>query len=374
MRIFTIHGASIHEIASLDQLAANHLANGSYWWIACAHDEFGTHQKEVQAALHALCGIQLFDLHVSDLLNPYLPSHYDYTNQYDIMVFRRLSAHGERREAAPNTAPRRSLFRRCGGPPILKKIDTTPIGFVILDNVLVSVHPPACAIQHETLSRLTNDSASETRTTSGRPPSSPADLMLRMAGLIVDGYLELRRELSHQLDRWQSELLDPGSRFDNWGAMLDARLTLHYLDEICDDQRTAIQDWIEAVNMWPEATSPQALRERDLLQVRSRDVLEHIERVSHHVRRLEHSAETAVQMHFNAQGHRTNNIMRTLTTLTAIFLPLNLIAAIFGMNFDSLPLVHRHEGFWWATGAMLVIALVLSIFFWRKSYLSRSNR
>lgn len=374
MRIFTIHGASIHEIASLDQVATIRLTDGGYCWITCARDEFGTHQKEIQAALHALCGIQLFDLHVSDLLNPYLPSHYDYTNQYDIMVFRRLSAHGERKDAAPNTMPRRSLFRRRGGPPILKKIDTTPIGFVILDNVLISVHPPECAIQHEALSRLTNDSASEARTTPGRPPSSPADLMLRMTSLIVDGYLELRRELSHQLDRWQSDLLDPSSRFDNWGSMLDARLTLHYLDEICDDQRTAIQDWIEAVNMWPEATSPQSLRERDLMQVRSRDVLEHIERVSHHVRRLEHSTETAVQMHFNAQGHRTNNIMRTLTTLTAIFLPLNLIAAIFGMNFDSLPLVHRHEGFWWATGAMLVIAFVLSIFFWRKSYLSRSNR
>ena len=156
--------------------------------------------------------------------------------------------------------------------------------------------------------------------------------------------------------------------------MLDARLTLHYLDEVCEDQRVAIQDWIEAVKMWPEAPTPQLHRERDLLQVRSRDVLEHIERVTHHIRRLEHSTETAVQMHFNAQGHRTNNIMRTLTTLTAIFLPLNLIAAIFGMNFDSLPLIHRHEGFWWATGAMLAIATTLSIFFWRKSYLSRSSR
>jgi len=47
--------------------------------------------------------------------------------------------------------------------------------------------------------------------------------------------------------------------------------------------------------------------------------------VIHHVRRLEHSAETAVQMHFSAQSNRANDIMRTLTALTAIFLPLNLI-------------------------------------------------
>jgi hypothetical protein len=41
-----------------------------------------------------------------------------------------------------------------------------------------------------------------------------------------------------------------------------------------------------------------AVRERELLRVRSRDVLEHVERVLSHVRRLGQSAETAVQMHF----------------------------------------------------------------------------
>ena len=101
---------------------------------------------------------------------------------------------------------------------------------------------------------------------------------------------------------------------------------------------------------------------------------EHVERVLTHVRRLEQSAETAVQMHFSALGHRTNDIMRTLTALTAIFLPLNLIAGIFGMNFEFLPLIHLKAGFWWALGAMLVIALALGVVFWRKRYLARTGR
>ena len=83
---------------------------------------------------------------------------------------------------------------------------------------------------------------------------------------------------------------------------------------------------------------------------RARDVIEHIERVVHHVRRMEQSAETAVQIHFSVQGHRTNDIMRTLTALTAVFLPLNLIAGIFGMNFEFMPLVHKADGFWMAHG------------------------
>ena len=207
-----------------------------------------------------------------------------------------------------------------------------------------------------------------------RLPTSPADLMLRIVNHMVDGYMALRKELTQQLDHWQNELLSPRGRFTNWGSLLDARMALHQLDDVCEEQRSSVQDWIEAIKTWPEPDSPIEVRERELLQVRSRDVLEHIERVVHHVRRLEQSVETAVQMHFSVQGSRTNDIMRTLTVLTAIFLPLNLIAGIFGMNFDFTPLLHQQGGFWWAIASMVLTAVVLAVFFWRKRYLARSVR
>jgi Mg2+ and Co2+ transporter CorA len=102
-------------------------------------------------------------------------------------------------------------------------------------------------------------------------------------------------------------------------------------------------------------------------------VLEHIDRVVQHVRRLEHNTETAVQMHFNVQGNRTNDIMRTLTALTAIFLPLNLIAAVFGMNFEFMPWLHQASGFWWALGTMGAMATTMGLVFWRKRYLARTG-
>jgi Mg2+ and Co2+ transporter CorA len=128
------------------------------------------------------------------------------------------------------------------------------------------------------------------------------------------------------------------------------------------------------VNTWAPPTANALIKEHEILKVRSRDVLEHIDRVVHHVRRLEQSIETAVQIHFNAQSNRTNETMRTLTSITAIFLPLNLIAAVFGMNFDVIPLLHTNTGFWWTLGSMALIALSLAWFFWRKRYLMRSSK
>ena len=156
---------------------------------------------------------------------------------------------------------------------------------------------------------------------------------------------------------------------------MEARQSLHHLDEICEDQRDAIQDWIDALETLPPPEGAAALRERELIMVRSRDVLEHIQRVVHHVRRLEQNAETAVQMHFSVQSHRTNDIMRVLTALTAIFLPLNLIAGIFGMNFEFIPLRAQGRRLLDRPGARWrVIALLLVVVFWRKRYLARTRR
>ena len=71
---------------------------------------------------------------------------------------------------------------------------------------------------------------------------------------------------------------------------------------------------------------------------------------------------------------RTNDIMRTLTALTAIFLPLNLITGFFGMNFDSLPLIHSAKGIWLAFGLMVAVVLVLVVVFRRRRYLGRGGR
>ena len=371
MRVFNV-SPTRQGIAETDTLPTQLPAQG-FVWIACERLEFETLQARIQASLQALCGTQLVDLHVSDLLNQQLPSHYDYTSQYDMLVFRRLTTgRTETGLAPPGETPPARVKR--SGPPILKRIDTSPVGFVVFDRVLLTVHPADCAVRDAYALKLLNATSAESRASGVKLPASPADLMLRIVNYMVDGYLALRHQLTRQLDHWQSELLNPAARFNNWSSVLDARLGLHSLDEICEDQHAALQDWIDSMETWPDGDSPGAQREQELLKIRSRDVLEHIERVVHHVRRLEQSAETAVQMHFSAQSHRTNDIMRTLTALTAIFLPLNLITGFFGMNFEFMPIIHTFSGFWWTVGLMALMVVVVVLLFWRNRYLARSGR
>ena len=372
MRVFHISGDQFSELDGLPEA----LPATGYLWVGSARREFEVQTPLLQAALQRWTGGQLVDLHIADLLNNQLPSHFDYTSWYDMLVFRRLAAgEGSAPMFLDDSKGTLSTARAA-----LDAIDTSPVGFALFDRVLLTVHPTDCLVREFFANRLQQQilpSAGDARGAEGRStarlPTSPADLMLRMVNHMVDSYLELRRLLTKQLSYLQQELFNPRSRFDNWQMLLDSRNSLHLLEDTCEDQRSAITEWIDALDEWPPEADNNARRERELLRVRSRDVLEHIERVLGHVRRLESSAETAVQMHFSAQSNRTNSIMRTLTVLTAIFMPLNLVTGFFGMNFEGLPLIHSRTGFWTIFLCMLVVGIGLSVFFWRKRYLSSSR-
>lgn len=365
MRVFHVSGDQFTELDALPEA----LPEQGYLWVGSARREFEVQIAALQAALQRWTGGPIVDLHVSDLLNNQLPSHFDDTSRYDLLVFRRLAAGAGTASQFIDDEHGTLATARAA----LDAIDTSPVGFALFDRVLLSVHPTDCQVRDYFANRLLAQTQGIDARGSARLPPSAADLMLRMVNHMVDSYLDLRRLLTRQFAYLQNELFNPRSRFDHWQVLLESRNALHLLEDTCEDQRGAITEWIDALDEWPAPRDDAARRERDLLRVRSRDVLEHIERVLTHVRRLENSAESAVQMHFAAQGHRTNRIMRTLTVLTAIFLPLNLITGFFGMNFEALPLIHSARGFWIAAGLLLTLGVGLSWYFWRKNYLSTSR-
>ncbi len=361
MRIFHVSGEQFTELDTLpDSLPAS-----GYLWIGAARREFEVNVALLQGRLAQWTGGTLVDLHVSDLLNNQLPSHFDTTSGYDLLVFRRLAAgNGTARSFVDDTQGTPGSARVA-----LEAIDTSPVGFAVFDRVLLTVHPTDCLVRDYFAGRLAQQSQPGEARPVTRLPTSAADLMLRMVNHMVDSYLELRRLLTRQFSHLQNELFRPGAGFRDWQMLLESRNALHLLEDTCEDQRSALVEWIDALDEWPIETDAGGRREREILRLRSRDIIEHIERVLSHVRRLESSAETAVQMHFAAQSHRTNAIMRTLTVLTAIFLPLNLVTGFFGMNFEGLPLIHSPTGFWIVFIVMLVLGIGLSVFFWRKNYL-----
>jgi magnesium transporter len=359
-------------------------------WVYLDRDDFAQHQAAMQQAAARIGGSTVLDVHLADMQNAQHPSCYDFTSIYDLIVFRRLATPAEMLQTSQQEEAKRAYHHHAPSPmlpaslrakagPQFNRISSKAVSFAMFDRLLITVHPRGCYAAKNFVQRFVEDAKHSVDAASSRSriPVNPADLALRMINVMVDSYLDLRKELSAQLEHWQAQLLKPTSRFNDWGALMQARGQLHVLEDLCDEQHDAIQEWLDTIQESPLSSfsddMAKAQSQRDQLTARARDVMEHITRVMHHARRLEQSAETVVQIHFSAQSNRTNDIMRTLTALTAIFLPLNLIAGIFGMNFEFLPIIHDKNGFWWALGLMGFTAATLGLVFWRKRYLARTR-
>jgi magnesium transporter len=308
-----------------------------------------------------LTGEAPLEEHLRDAENPHHPSYYDSTRRYEMIVFRGLAMRA-------SVIPSDSVLKQT---PV--KVKTRPTTFFVFPHLLVTIRPSDSKMFPSIRERLLS-----AHIETYRLPDSPEELMLKLVNGMVDRYLELRQSLTEQAEQWQRLLLDPRKPFHNWSFLLDARQEAHKLQSLCDEQLDAMQEWRdERLERRPRkvVNSTNGIVEEpprlsDLLEVRVNDITEHIKRVHSHGERLERTLESAVQLHFSATSHRTNNIMRTLTALTAIFLPLNLITGIFGMNFESMPLLKNTHGFWLALGGMGIVALVFLLTFSTKRYLS----
>ena len=376
MQIVEFTGESLRFMESVPNTAP---AEG-FVWLFLEREALPLHWPALQQAAQQLGGSPILDLHCADLANASHPSHYDYTSVYDLVIFRRLATTQEAAAGLDNGngnghAPQPGSSHAHQLHSAFDRIRSLAVGFVVFDNLLISVRPRGCNSARQVIKRLGDEARQGVDATyvRSRQPASPADLALRMINDMVDSYLEIRKDLSMQIKRWQVELLKTNAPFPYWNALMDAHSQLHMLEDLCDEQHDAMQEWLDSLREQPlESFHPvreQALLRRDHLTARARDVAEHIDRVVTHAQRLEQTAETAVQIHFSAQGNRTNDIMRVLTTLTAIFLPLNLITGIFGMNFKWMPLIEEGMGFWITIGTMVLILNTLGMWFWRKRYL-----
>jgi magnesium transporter len=80
------------------------------------------------------------------------------------------------------------------------------------------------------------------------------------------------------------------------------------------------------------------------------------------------SLESASNYYFSAQTHKMNEIMKTLTIVSAIFIPLTFIVGVYGMNFDYMPELRYQNGYYTVVGGMLLIVLGMLYYFKRRRW------
>lgn len=106
-----------------------------------------------------------------------------------------------------------------------------------------------------------------------------------------------------------------------------------------------------------------------------RDTLDHAIQLADVVDSYREVAGGLMDIHFSTQGQRMNEVMKFLTLISTIFIPLSFIAGLYGMNFDTsvsewnMPELRSAMGYPATLGVMASLTLGLLIFFWRRGWL-----
>ncbi len=176
----------------------------------------------------------------------------------------------------------------------------------------------------------------------------------------VDGYFPVVEYLGDQIETLEDALLErPGP---------DALQKIQCIRRDVLALRRVILPHREAVSMLIRNDTPMV---SDEVCVYLRDVDDHCVQLADVLQSYRDMATGLVDMYLSSLGHRQNEIMKVLTVMASIFIPLTFMVGIYGMNFENMPELKIG----WAYPALLVLmalaAAVMILYFRRKGWIGR---
>jgi len=183
----------------------------------------------------------------------------------------------------------------------------------------------------------------------------PVALFHRIVDRMVDRYLPKVEQLEEQLDLLEEAVLEEaGPPEEVLRRVLAHKRDISALRRIATPQR-------DVVNRLSRREFANISTE---MAVHFRDVYDHLSRVNDEALMLSDRLTGILDAHFSNVSNRLNRVMKILTVLTTVFMPLTVLASLYGMNV-VLPQLPGGEDlqFWWLVGFMAAIALgMLGVF------------
>ena len=198
-------------------------------------------------------------------------------------------------------------------------------------------------------------------------------LLYALTDLILDNYFALIYKLGDELETIEELLY----RRANKSLMFQ---TQNIKREMISIRRAA----------WPERDKINDIirSESNLIDKTSRtyfkDTYDHTMQIIDLIENYKDLTTSLIDMNLSLISQRMNEIMKVLTIISSIFIPLTFIAGVYGMNFankdpltgemlkNNMPELYYENGYLYTIGGMVIIAIIQMIYFWRKGWLYKN--
>ncbi len=230
-------------------------------------------------------------------------------------------------------------------------IEVEQVSLILGKGFVLSFQERAGDVFHPVRERL--------RAGKGRIRSRGADYLLyALIDTVVDNYFVIMEQVGDSMADIEERLLIDASK-ESFDAVY------HFKREILAVRRST----------WPLREVVYRLERDDLplitkdTQVFLRDVYDHMIQVIDTVETYRDLLSGMVDLYHSTVSTRTNDVMKVLTLISTIFIPLTFIAGVYGMNFEVMPELSWTYGYPVVWGIMIVMAIMMVLAFKRKKWL-----
>lgn len=175
---------------------------------------------------------------------------------------------------------------------------------------------------------------------------------------VVDCYFNILEKIGDKIELLEEELITEPTK--------ETLQQLHHMKREMIFVRKAVWPMRELINNMERSETELIKSSTDIYM---RDVHDHTIRVIDTVETYRDLLSGMMDIYLSSVSNKMNEVMKVLTIITTIFVPVTFIAGVYGMNFDYMPELHTRWGYPVTWAVMLVIIVLLMIYFRRKKWL-----
>lgn len=185
-------------------------------------------------------------------------------------------------------------------------------------------------------------------------------LLFRMLDAIVDNYFEVLEDITDKIETLEMRLIrSPQS---------DTLKLIEYQKRKLIELRKIVLPLKDVTLQLEKANNPFIDPDNRHYFV---DLKENCLAILEEIDANKQILEGMANLYYAAQGQRMNEIMKVLTVVSSIFIPLTFIAGVYGMNFKHMPELQYPYGYYVVVGIMFAVGLALLIFFIKRGWLNK---
>ena len=184
-------------------------------------------------------------------------------------------------------------------------------------------------------------------------------LLYALIDAVVDHYFSIIETLGNKIEDLETELF-AGTARDN------INIEVQQLKREILKVRRAIFPLREIINRVEKGEHP-LIYKRTITYYR--DIYDHLIQVSENIDIYREMIWSLMDMYMTTISNKMNEVMKVLTIIATIFIPLTFIAGIYGMNFDHIPELHYKYSYYILWGVMITIFIGMLFYFKRKKWL-----